>query len=617
MFCSRTIITLSALLGFLSVNGDQIYAQGGSPSKNVTATTERAKVAGSSKTSLKSPLINARSERYPDGNKLNKTYSQNLSALTKELRGENVFSFFARPASYSLVAPVIAPNLRDLAKAVLPNSRLSVRNVISTYVMGEALKGNDKEGSSTPSHVDKTIILYELSYDNIPLAAGSDAMAIISKSNEVLTLRQRNLPKEIDSTVPRITRTAALNFAKQHFVTQSKISPGGPEIDLGDANSILTIYVDPETLKGHLAWAFNLSSTTSNDPQGIRYWVSASEENKIINVENKLFHGGEVKADGEVWKTSSASPVIKYPLGYLRVVAPDGSTINTGPTGSFTFPGDGPERLNARLDGPYSSIQDKSIRVMEREIKRTGKIYPPLSFVSNNRATREFELAQVTAFLWANASHEFVINVLNPGSQGLLNDLPTIVNHNEVCNAYWNGASINFFKAGQLAGRNCLNTAYSDVIIHEYGHAVDDRFGAIIDGAYSEGFGDALAILMTRQPCIGRDFDGRNTCMRRATEIVNWPPSAGEVHEDGKIYSGFVWELIQQLSKRYSADDSYRVATALILGAAAANPADIQDAVELSFKVDDTDGDLSNGSPHFTELAAAADSRRISHPSKR
>ena len=50
-------------------------------------------------------------------------------------------------------------------------------------------------------------------------------------------------------------------------------------------------------------------------------------------------------------------------------------------------------------------------------------------------------------------------------------------------------------------------------------------------------------------------------------------------------------------------------ATHLVLGAAAGNPANIPDAVLLSFIVDDDDGNLANGTPHFRAIAAAADAR--------
>jgi hypothetical protein len=94
-----------------------------------------------------------------------------------------------------------------------------------------------------------------------------------------------------------------------------------------------------------------------------------------------------------------------------------------------------------------------------------------------------------------------------------------------------------------------------------------------------------------------------------------WPPAPGEeVHAIGRRYAGFTWELVQQLKKTYSDEEAFRLATRLVMAAGAANPSNIPDAVRLSFVADDTDGNLSTCSPHFKELAAAADSRSIPRP---
>ena len=121
--------------------------------------------------------------------------------------------------------------------------------------------------------------------------------------------------------------------------------------------------------------------------------------------------------------------------------------------------------------------------------------------------------------------------------------------------------------------------------MHEYGHGIDAVKGGIVNGGYSEGFGDAMAVLATRQPCVGRDFFGAGTCLRSASDVVLWP-SPGDVHTIGRPYGGFTWELVQQLKQTFSEDESYAIATRLVLGAAAANPSDIADAVRLSFIVD-------------------------------
>ena len=65
--------------------------------------------------------------------------------------------------------------------------------------------------------------------------------------------------------------------------------------------------------------------------------------------------------------------------------------------------------------------------------------------------------------------------------------------------------------------------------MHEYGHGIDAVKGGIVNGGYSEGFGDAMAVLATRQPCVGRDFFGAGTCLRSASDVVLWP-SPGDVH---------------------------------------------------------------------------------------
>ena len=98
------------------------------------------------------------------------------------------------------------------------------------------------------------------------------------------------------------------------------------------------------------------------------------------------------------------------------------------------------------------------------------------------------------------------------GNDDRLQGLPTHVNIDDVCNAFFdpNEHTLNFFKAGD----GCVNSAYCDVASHEFGHAVDDQFGGILDGGYSEGFGDSLAILITRDSIIGRDFQGKGTNLR-------------------------------------------------------------------------------------------------------
>ena len=189
------------------------------------------------------------------------------------------------------------------------------------------------------------------------------------------------------------------------------------------------------------------------------------------------------------------------------------------------------------------------------------------------------------------------------------------VNINDTCNAFWSSDdnSLNFFKAGPSSDDpsvRCVNSAYCDVACHEFGHGVDAEFGDILDAAYSEGFGDSLAVLITHDSVIGRDFLGSGTHLRNAADPIKWPDVKDDPdpHTAGQPYAGFTWEMTRQLITKFGGDEkrAFDAAKELTLGAAALNPRDVPDAVRLVFFVDH-----QNGSKFFQELANAADSPQI------
>jgi hypothetical protein len=71
---------------------------------------------------------------------------------------------------------------------------------------------------------------------------------------------------------------------------------------------------------------------------------------------------------------------------------------------------------------------------------------------------------------------------------------------------------------------------------------------------------------------------------------------------------------VKQLKVRYGENAAFEIATQLLLATLVANPSSVPDAVHLAFVLDDDDGDLTNGTTHFLEIAAAADSRHLPRP---
>ena len=450
---------------------------------------------------------------------------------------------------------------------------------------------------------DKWLCTYQLQYEGIPLAKTTDAMCIIHHDGHALIFRERNVPRKVNATKATVERKAAALVAQEDFKRRTKAE----KAEATDPS--LEIWVEGE-LQGHLCWTFTIMNGSVVKPQAARYWVAAVGDVRVMAVENLLHHvqGGSVT--GAVWATTPLQPTQSLPLSYLDVTCGKiRGPRPTGPGGEYAFiPAGGSARIRVKLAGPACVIENHGEGpVLARD--RRGDEGGPINLDFD--AKGEFEIAQVSAFYWTGVARDFAKDFLLPSH---LWRLTTRVNLDDTCNAGFNGAdvSINFFRAGN----GCLNTAFSDIVLHEYGHAIDFVHGGILDGGYSEGFGDALAILVTQQPLVGRDLNGPGSAIRDARKFVMYPSSRPEPHFVGQIYAGFIWELIQQLQKHghRSGEDAFEVAKRLILAADAMNPKDIPDAVRLAFLADDDDGHLTNGSPHFAELAAAADSRKIPRP---
>lgn len=556
-----------------------------------------------------SPFVESESADYPNGSQwATAEYEQISGSVTLQGRtfgamSESEIGFGAAalvqsqlPGGFTLqrgTTSHIVVGGSSTAKNLNAREREKLSAADSTEVIdpeqAEQLKLDDR--GQKPSK-DKWFVRNGVEYQGIPLAKFSDVLTIVGANGEAQYVRQRNLPLKVDATSSTVTSEQAVELAKQD---------AGIELAADEAK--LEIWVDPE-LNGHLTWTLTLKSPSLTDPKALRYWVAAVGEPKILYRENQIFHTHQGRATGTLWSASPLQGTENRPLGDLRVMRSDGATQVTNKYGLYGFTtGSGTATIQTTLSGPNSVVQNQAGSTLNRNKDGTPDNPIPLNF----GASTDEELAQVTAFYWTNVAR----NLARTGFDPNLPDLPTNVNIAGLCNAFWNGSSINFYRAGG----GCPNTAYADVVLHEYGHGVDARQGGILDGGYSEGFGDALAILGTRQSCLGRDFFGAGTCLRPATDVILWPPAPGDgVHAIGRRYAGFTWELIQQLKNTYSEDGAYQIAADLVLAAAAANPANVPDAVRLSFIADDDDGNLSNGTPHFAELAAAADSRNIPRP---
>jgi cysteine-rich repeat protein len=226
-----------------------------------------------------------------------------------------------------------------------------------------------------------------------------------------------------------------------------------------------------------------------------------------------------------------------------------------------------------------------------------------------SKAATEFEDAQISSYVYANQAKTFTRENLNANLGWLDSQLLVAVNESSSCNAYSTGDDIHFFRRGN----GCENTGrLSDVVYHEFGHSL--HANSIIagvgdfDGALSEGISDWLSSAITHDSGMGRGFFMNNNPLRQLNpangEKVWGVHTTGEVHDDGEIIGGTLWDLRTALFASLGEEAGYaqwlKISYSIMQRAA-----DIPSSYAEALLADDNDGNLDNGTPNQCDIDAA------------
>jgi cysteine-rich repeat protein len=275
----------------------------------------------------------------------------------------------------------------------------------------------------------------------------------------------------------------------------------------------------------------------------------------------------------------------------------DGTASTSTVDGTLTWNGNGPASVATGLAGTYARITNEAGATATASLT-----LPAGQSVTWSMANNEQGDAQLTSFIYANLVKQFARTRLDPSLPWLGEQLPVHVNEDGTCNAYSTGDDIHFFRADA----QCQNTGrMADVVYHEFGHSLHDH--AIIpgvgqfDGALSEGVSDVLASLITNDHGMGRGFFFDNDALRDLNppgREKKWPDDVtGEVHDDGEIIGGTLWDLRAALEAKLGATAGYEKMLDLFY-AILQRATDIPSTYTEVLLADDDDGDLSNGTPN-------------------
>ncbi|HEU4422212.1 MAG TPA: M36 family metallopeptidase, partial [Pilimelia sp.] len=181
-------------------------------------------------------------------------------------------------------------------------------------------------------------------------------------------------------------------------------------------------------------------------------------------------------------------------------------------------------------------------------------------FPDFHRDTDQFE--QVMGYFWVTTAQRYLQHL------GFGSDLRAVNQRQIEVRINQFGGDNSFFrgdKANVTLGKGGVDDAEdAEVIVHEYGHSVQDGqvpgFGTNLEsGAIGEGFSDYLAVVVTSwaagvptltpEACVA-DWDSVSYtstvphCLRRVDGTKVYPTDVvGRVHADGEIWSRALWDI--------------------------------------------------------------------------
>ena len=306
-------------------------------------------------------------------------------------------------------------------------------------------------------------------------------------------------------------------------------------------------------------------------------------------------------------RAAECDPESAFRLPYARVNVSGGSSAYANANGEFVIPHAGTTGVTVQsaLIGPYFEVRDQAAGNTVPTISATVTPPGPVNFLHNATAGQQLPTANVNAYLESNVIRDFVL-FYEPNFPVISTQTFFRVNTNigSTCNAFYDGTSINFYQSGG----GCSNTAFSDVVHHEYGHHLIEVTNNG-QGQMGEGSGDVMGVLIQDDPILAHGFSGNCSAgIRTANNTLQYPQS-GAIHTAGQLISGCVWDTRNQLIA--TEPSAYRdISASLFLGMLIVR-GQVQPFSEtidpfitvLFLELDDDDTDIGNGTPHYQEIA--------------
>ncbi len=436
---------------------------------------------------------------------------------------------------------------------------------------------------------------------------GGAVNVLFDRRGRVLSIQSRALPGTLRfDSAPSVSPSTARTVAGGAFARDCGVVPTG----IGEPSLCVAQVARGERREGVLAWRVEAHWEIDGvQPEGHIYYVDAHSREVVLREDavHQLDVSGVVRtrATPGTAPDTGGNPTTPQNLAYARVSSGAVTTIADA-NGAFTLVGvDAPAIVTVGYDGAFNNVNNDAGPKHSIDFNVTS---PTGSVLTLNSTPTEYVNSQANVAVGVNRMRDWVRSI-NPFDATADYVHTSFVNVNSSCNAFFNGGSITFF----IQAGNCVNTAYSTVIGHEDGHWLNVRYGTGNGGdGMGEGNADIWAMYAYDDSIVGRNFCGTGCHIRNGLNTRQFcgdadPGCYGGVHANGEVWMGAAWKIRRNLGASLGDAAGDATANALFLGwMNAYNQTQIRSVIESQWlTLDDDDGFLSNGTPHFSAIDSA------------
>jgi hypothetical protein len=378
----------------------------------------------------------------------------------------------------------------------------------------------------------------------------------------------------------------------------------------------------PRALAARLAVEFVAESTS---PPGRWRFTADANTGDILDVEDLIVFeavggtvAGNVTQGAKAMDCANEVPT-SFPYAELGIVGGGSAFADVGGAFQIQNPGTDAVTVSSLIGGQYFDVTD--ITGTNEQLQATVVPPGPVALLHNAGNESDLVRAEVNGYVHANSVRDFLLSyVPNYPVISTQINFPVNVNRTDVyCpgNAWYDYSSINFC-VGSTA---YSNTSFESVNHHEYGHHIVTSGGSG-QGAYGEGMSDVVAMLFSGDPGLGYGFylNQCSTPLRTADNDCQYSAAScsscgSEAHACGNLISGTIWDMRLAFAAAYP-DTYVELVNELVLSSIPMHTGtgiDSSIAIDL-LTLDDDDGNLDNGTPHYAQICAGFTAHGMSCP---